>query len=75
MTGYRPLFNFIGATTKISGSINLIDRAKIAPGESCVVQIKFNEGIISSEHFYDGCKFTFDEGGIVLGDGEIVKLL
>ncbi|MFY0256504.1 hypothetical protein ACDQ55_21430 [Chitinophaga sp. 30R24] len=70
-SGYRPLFNFPGATTKISGSIKLIDMDSFSPGSKGDVEISFIKGMIDDSYFKSGVKFTFDEGGSVLGEGWI----
>jgi len=70
-SGYRPLFNFPGATTKISGSIKLIGADYFSPGSKGNVEITFIKGIIDDSYFKTGMKFTFDEGRDILGEGEI----
>jgi translation elongation factor EF-Tu-like GTPase len=69
--GYRPLFDFEGADTKISGRIDLINREVFSPGMVEDVQITFIRGIISDNCFATGTKFTFNEGSDILGKGEI----
>jgi hypothetical protein len=46
-SGYRPLFNFVNAPTKISGRIDLIDVTPFEPGRTGFVKITFPEGVIS----------------------------
>ncbi|WP_160715074.1 hypothetical protein [Chitinophaga solisilvae] len=70
-SGYRPLFNFSGAQTKVSGSIKLIDMDSFSPGSKGDVEISFIKGMIDDSYFKSGMKFTFDEGGSVLGEGWI----
>lgn len=70
-SGYRPLFNFPGATTKISGSIKPIGSDYFLPGSKGNVEITFIKGMIDDSYFKAGMKFTFDEGRDVLGEGEI----
>lgn len=70
-SGYRPLFNFPGAATKISGSIKLIRGEYFSPGSKGDVEITFIKGIIDDSHIKSGVKFTFDEGLDVLGEGVI----
>jgi translation elongation factor EF-Tu-like GTPase len=74
---YRPVFNFDGAITKISGRIDLIGEVKsFAPGALGIVQLSFIKGIISDTYFKEGEIFTISEGGeYILGEGEILKLL
>ncbi|HEY9257460.1 MAG TPA: hypothetical protein VIP81_05750, partial [Chitinophaga sp.] len=70
-SGYRPLFNFPGARTKISGTIKLISSDYFPPGSKGNVEITFIKGMIDDSHFKAGTKFTFDEGRNILGQGEI----
>ncbi len=69
--GYRPLFNFLGAKTKVSGSIRLLGSELFFPGSIGDVEISFIKGMIEDRYFESGVKFTFDEGGVSLGKGEI----
>jgi len=72
---YRPAFGFVGAKTKISGSIELINMDSFAPGTSGTVQVTFLKGIISDDYFHKGQTFTISEGGkYTLGKGEILEL-
>lgn len=71
-SGYRPLFEFPGTTTKISGKIDLIDGDSFSPGETGIVKIFFNQGIISNDNFSKGNRFSFSEGTKTLGAGEIL---
>jgi hypothetical protein len=71
-TGYRPLFEFPEATTKISGRIDLIDGDFFSPGQTGIVKIFFNQGIISNDYFSKGNTFYFSEGTKNLGAGEIL---
>lgn len=70
-SGYRPLFNFPGAKTKISGSIKPIGSDSFSPGSKGDVEITFIKGMIDDSYFESGVKFTFDEGINILGEGEI----
>jgi hypothetical protein len=72
VSGYRPLFDFMGAQTKLSGKIDLIDSDKIYPNSSDIVNITFIKGIISDNYFNSGTTFTFGEGTHSLGKGEII---
>ncbi len=75
ISGYRPLFEFNGANTKISGKIDLIDTELFHPGKSGTIQITFNKGLINESHFKVGEVFTFSEGVNPLGKGEIVDVI
>ncbi len=74
-SGYRPLFNFKGASTKTSGSIELIDVQNLLPGTSGIVKITFVTGIIDNNFFKPGVKFMFDEGRVATGEGEFLEIL
>ncbi len=51
ITGYRPLFNFKNANTKISGRIELVDRSTFAPGDTGIVKVSFVMGIIDFNNY------------------------
>ena len=72
-TGYRPLFNFI-RETKTSGKIQLDDREEFYPGDEGIVSITFISEKSLGTNFGIGSKFTFDEGGEPVGEGEIIGL-
>ena len=74
--GYRPVFNFVNAKTKISGKIDLIEINSFAPGTSEIVQVTFIKGMISNDYFRKGETFTISEGGEYnLGKGEILEVI
>ena len=73
-SGYRPAFEFKGAKSLQSGSITLLDRESLHPGNSAIVQITFLQGIIEDAFFKKGNIFTFREGEYVLGKGEIINI-
>jgi translation elongation factor EF-Tu-like GTPase len=73
VNGYRPLFNFGDAPTKISGRIDLIAREELKPGTTDFVKITFVGNIIADKYFKKGSKFTFDEGLNELGEGEVYE--
>ena len=73
--GYKPLFDFIGEKTKISGSIDLMGKEEFTPGTSGTVQITFIKGILNSNHFKIGETFTFGEGREPIGKGEIIEVI
>ena len=74
-SGYRPLFNFSDAVTRISGRIDLIDKDSFSVGMTDVVYLTFIKGMIEDTHFSSGVKFTFSEGADALGAGEILSKL
>jgi translation elongation factor EF-Tu-like GTPase len=74
-SGYRPLFNFPGAATKISGSIKLMGIESFAPGSKGDVTITYIKGIINDDYWKPGVKFSFDEGLGILGKGEIKEVI
>ena len=74
-SGYRPLFDFSQAKTKISGQINLINSESFEPGKSGVVEITFIRGIISDRYFKVGEVFSFGEGTHALGKGQIIQII
>jgi len=69
-SGYRPLFNFIDEMKK-SGQITLIDREKFFPGDEAEVEIVFLNKRYLGDNLQCGAKFTFGEGRIALGEGEV----
>lgn len=73
--GYRPVFDFKGAQTKISGRIDLLNMEMFAPGMSGVVEITFIKGMISDTYFVIGENFTFGEGPHPLGKGQIIETI
>jgi hypothetical protein len=73
-TGYRPLFNFI-PLSKTSGSITVIDKYGIEVGSTGNVFIKFANGDFLGKDILIGKQFTFDEGTIALGEGEILEII
>lgn len=73
---YRPAFEFKGARTKLSGSIDLIDTDTFAPGMSGIVKVTFIKGMIEDNYFKKGESFTISEGGkYALGKGEILEIV
>lgn len=69
-SGYRPLFNFQGLNTKISGSIRLLESELLFPGSIADAEISFIKSMRVNHYFKSGVRFTFDEGGAPLGKGE-----
>lgn len=69
---YRPLFTFEGAKTKVSGSINLLDRSLFHPGTTAIVNITFIKGILPDAYFRIGEHFVFSESVKEMGKGEII---
>lgn len=72
-SGYRPLFNFDNAKTKISGRIDLIDSDSLSPGKFGIVKITFIRGMLNDNVFKSEEKFTFDEGKSLIGRGKIIE--
>jgi translation elongation factor EF-Tu-like GTPase len=76
VSGYRPLFEFKEANTKISARIDLTDKENFSPGSSGIVQITFLKGIISDSYLKKGESFIISEGGKYnLGKGEIMEVI
>lgn len=73
-TGYRPLFNFV-SDSKTSGQITVLDQEEIEVGCEAEVLINFISDSFLGNDFIIGKQFTFDEGGIALGEGEILEII
>jgi translation elongation factor EF-Tu-like GTPase len=73
-SGYRPLFNFI-SDSKTSGQITVLNQEEIEVGCESEVLIKFISNSFLGNYFSIGTQFTFDEGGVALGEGEILEIL
>jgi len=73
-TGYRPLFNFV-PEMKTSGHITLLDRLAFFPGEQWVVEIGFLSNAYLGTRMGAGTPFTFGEGRLPLGEGEVIEIL
>ena len=71
---YRPLFTFKGAKTKVSGSINLLDRSLFYPGTTATINITFIKGILPDFYFRVGEHFVFSENVREMGEGEIIEI-
>lgn len=74
LNGYRPLFNFQGKSSKVSGMITLLNMDKFIPGKTGIVEIKFLDNVIDLHNIKIGEKFTFDEGQSILGEGKIIRI-
>lgn len=74
ISGYRPLFNFINEMKK-SGMIKLLDRIELLSGDETEVEIIFLNNDYLGDNFRIGTKFTFGEGAVPLGDGEVKELM
>lgn len=74
LSGYRPLFNFL-EEMKVSGKIELIDRHSFFPGEEADVEIVFLDKKYLGANFRAGVSFTFGEGSIALGEGEVKDIV
>src|SRR5687767_12454198 len=75
ISGYRPHFEFVGARTRLSGRIDLINLKELPPGGSATVQLTFLTGMISNSHFKVGSDFKFSEGSVPIGEGVITEIL
>ncbi len=72
-TGYRPGFNFLDKM-QTSGSIYLINREDLKPGEKGIVEVSF----ISNEllgAIQIGTEFKFYEGPVEIGNGKVLKVI
>lgn len=72
-SGYRPGFIFFGKM-QTSGSIKLLSRNELCPGERGKVEVNF----VSQELLGDikvGSKFKFYEGPVEIGFGEVINIL
>jgi translation elongation factor EF-Tu-like GTPase len=74
-SGYRPVFTFADARTKLSGRIALINKGKFGQGESGNVEITSVKDIIDDEHFNVGQKFTFAEEPNQVGKGHVIEII
>lgn len=72
-TGYRPGFNFIG-NKQTSGSINLLDKEDLKPGEIGIVEVSFISNELLGEVHY-GTEFKFYEGPVEIGNGRVLKVI
>ncbi len=72
-TGYRPLFDF-NLNTMISGHIELINCVQLNPGDQTEVQITFISEEVLSAKITPQMSFSFFEGDIKVGEGEILKI-
>ena len=74
-SGYRPIFTFVNAQKKLSGSIDLMDKESFVQGDIGLVRLSFIKGVIEAHHFTVGEKFTFAEEPVPVGKGEITEIL
>lgn len=72
-TGYRPGFNFMDKK-QTSGSINLLGREELKPGEQGIVEVFFISNELLGE-IKSGTEFKFYEGAIEIGGGKVLKVL
>lgn len=75
VSGYRPLFDFLGANIKISGSIDLINGDEFKPGNKDIVRLTYLRGIINDTYINVGSVFTFSERANAFCNGEIIEIL
>lgn len=71
-SGYRPVFGNVMTDSLASGSIELMDREEMFPGEHAVVIIDF---LIFSGSLPVGRKMTFSEGRHCLGEATVIETL
>lgn len=72
-SGYRPGFNFTNKGLT-SGSINLLDKQELKPGEKGIVEVSFVSNELLGE-LQSGNEFKFYEGAVEIGIGEVIKVL
>jgi len=72
-TGYRPGFNFID-NKQTSGSINLLNREDLKPGERGLVEVSFISNDFL-EQIDSGTEFKFYEGPVEIGGGRVLKVI
>lgn len=72
-TGYRPGFNFIDQK-QTSGSIDLLDRADLKPGDKSIVEISFISNELLGD-IMDGTGFKFFEGPVEIGSGKVINVI
>lgn len=74
ISGYRPLFSIPGMPYRVSGSIHLMDRDQMTPGETAEVEIIFFDHENLFDLLEENPVFTFSEGFEELGEGKVVKV-
>lgn len=72
-TGYRPAFSFV-SKSQTSGSIRLLEKDSLHPGEVGLVEISFVSDSLLGK-IDSGTEFEFYEGPIQIGKGEVLKVL
>lgn len=72
-TGYRPAFNFIKETLT-SGSITLLERDELYPGEEALVKINFHS-LEPLGNIREGTSFNFYEGALLIGSGKVLNII
>jgi translation elongation factor EF-Tu-like GTPase len=73
-SGYRPLFKFPNKSSFTSGKIELTGRTRFNPGDTDLVTVWFLEHLINVDILKAGTKFTFSEGPILIGEGEVLEI-
>lgn len=71
--GYRPGFNFINES-QTSGSIKLLEKDSLNPGEAGVVEISFVSDALLGEISLE-TEFEFYEGRNKIGKGKVLQIL
>lgn len=72
-TGYRPGFKF-GNNMQTSGSILLLNREDLKPGEKDIVEIRFISNVLLG-NINTGTEFRFYEGPFEIGRGKVVEIV
>jgi translation elongation factor EF-Tu-like GTPase len=72
-TGYRPGFVFI-KNKQTSGSINLLEKEELSPGEQSVVEIYFVSNVLLGE-IKSSTMFKFYEGPCEIGEGIVLEVI
>jgi translation elongation factor EF-Tu-like GTPase len=72
-TGYRPGFNFIDEK-QTSGSIDLLDKEDLKPGEHSIVEICFVSDVLLG-NIKPGTEFKFYEGPVEIGSGKVLNVI
>jgi elongation factor Tu len=72
-TGYRPGFNFV-EKQQTSGSIDLLEKEELKPGEESLVEVNFISNELLGE-IKPGTDFRFYEGPNEIGKGKVLEVL
>lgn len=72
-SGYRPGFNFI-EDKQTSGSIKLLNQDSLCIGESSDVEVLFFSDSLLGD-IKEKTTFNFFEGGVLVGFGNVIKII